>query len=329
MEREVFFEKKENYSEIAVVDDGILQFFYHLDNEFHTGDIFVGKVRFVKKQVGIFVDVGMAKDGLLPFREGVRPGDAIIVQVSKEPTDEKGCALTEKITLAGRFAVLNDVGEYKFSHKLSEGKKVALFGVPQKEGIGFIFRSSCEYVDKGVVFSECAELAEKYENILKSGRNVTKVICLYKEDAEKVARRFSFSDDRFKTGFDEIKDQIRGLTGRKVYADSVELVFDKTEAMTVVDVNLHKFGETCPDIETANVRANLIAVRELARQLRLRNVGGIIMVDVISMREKSNYELVKNALLDELKKDNVKTKVELVESIGMFAIVRKRRYASL
>ena len=122
---------------------------------------------------------------------------------------------------------------------------------------------------------------------------------------------------------------MKGLSDRKVYVEGVELVFDKTEAMTVVDVNLHRYEKQYADVETANFRADLLAVKELARQLRLRNVGGIIMVDFISLKKRENVGKLKEELEKELKKDNVRTSVELVESIGMFAIVRKQRYAAL
>ena len=97
----------------------------------------------------------------------------------------------------------------------------------------------------------------------------------------------------------------------------------------VVDVNIHKFDISSKDIEGANFSANAIAFKEIARQLRLRNVGGIIMVDFISQKQRDNVKKLIDILMKELDKDNVKVKVELVESIGCIAIVRERRYSAL
>ena len=99
--------------------------------------------------------------------------------------------------------------------------------------------------------------------------------------------------------------------------------------MTVVDVNIHKFDKQYSNPEITAFKANEIAVKELSRQIRLRNLGGIIMVDFISLASRENTEKQRDILVDELKKDNVRVSVELVESIGMFAIVRKRRYSSI
>lgn len=329
MNRRVYFRKTDDCAEIAVTDDGVLQYFYRLDGEFYTSRIYVGKVKFVKKQVGVFVDIGLAKDGLLSYRESIKPGDFLLVQVTKEPTETKGCALTEKITLPGRYAVLNDVGEYKFSHKIPEEKKIELFGAPRRENIGFIFRSLAGNASSEAVFAECALLMEKYDSVLRAGKNIGKITCVYQDNAEDVAKRFAPSDECFIQGFEEIKEQTARLSDRKVNVEGVELVFDKTEAMTVVDVNVHTFGQGYADEESAALQANFIAVKELTRQLRLRNIGGIIMMDFISMKKKENVEKLRDRLLEELKNDNVRTSVELVESIGMFAIVRKQRYASL
>ena len=325
----VYFRNIEDKYEIGITENGELQAFYRLEKDFCTGSIYCGKVRLVKKQIGIFVDIGKEKDGLLTYRQGLKPGDFVLVQVEKEPMGNKGCALTEKITIAGRYSVLNDIGEYKFSRKLSEIKKNELFGLVHFEEVGYIYRSVCENADSTEIVSEAKILYEKYLKIKESFKNLNKITCLYADTAENIAKRYAPSDNNVIYGFEDIENQIKKLGERKVVAEGVELVFDKTEAMTVVDVNMHKFDKQYGDLENATFKANEIAVKELARQIRLRNIGGIIMVDFISLALRENIEKLKNILVDELKKDNVRVSVELVESIGMFAIVRKRRYSSV
>ena len=88
----VYFRNIGDKSEIGITEDGKLQAFYRLDKDFLTGSIYCGKVRSVKKQIGIFVDIGKEKDGLLTYRQGLKPGDYVLVQVEKEPIENKGCA---------------------------------------------------------------------------------------------------------------------------------------------------------------------------------------------------------------------------------------------
>ena len=327
--QKVYYNHNQDFSEIAITNNNVLEHYYKLKDGFLTGSIFVGKVKFVKKHVGIFVDIGHEKDGLLTYREGLKAGDCVVVQVSKEPTLEKGCALTEKITIPGRFVILNDLGEYKFSHKLSEDKKIELFSVPQIKNVGFIFRSACQNADKMEISKEMNALNDVYNDILSRSTNVTSIKRVFSDNALSIAKRFASSDEYFIDNFDEILGQIKSLGERKVYVQGVELVFDKTEAMMVVDVNIHKFDISSKDVESANFSANTIAFKEIARQLRLRNVGGIIMVDFISQKQRDNVKKLIDILMKELDKDNVKVKVELVESIGCIAIVRERRYSAL
>lgn len=324
--RKVCFRRINGAGEIAVTEGGELERFYRLKEGFLTGSIFVGIIRRVSKNVGAFVDIGLDKDGLLSYRNGLKSGDCVTVVVTKEPTEEKGCALSENVTLPGRFAVVNGSGRMNFSRKISDEKRENIIkSVRPGEGIGFVFRSLCEEADEEKIAEECEALEEEYRKITKKATTVAKVTRLWTDDARGVAGRLSVcgevSDD-----FSEIEDKIRELGQRKITIDGVEMVFDKTEALTAVDVNLHRFSRSYKNAEAAVFEANRIAVKEIARQICLRNIGGIIMIDFISMKDKENIAKLKEILDEELAKDSVRTKSELVESIGMFAVVRKKRF---
>lgn len=337
MGRAVYFRHKENFSEIAVTTDGELDRYYRLQDGFLTGSIFVGKITRIKKNQGIFIDIGLEKDGLLSYEDGRKIGEFILVQVKKEPTEKKGCALTKNITLAGKFAVLNDKGETKFSHKLSEEKKNFLSETIKREQkndfydgkIGFVFRTACEEADLNEIEDDCRILLNKYEKIISSAKNNYSITKLYAETAIDIAERLLSKGETISEDFEKVEKQVESLEKRTVEKEGVELVFDKTEAMTVVDVNSHRFNASYASTDATAFQANCIAVKELARQIRLRNIGGIIMVDFISFKNKDYLLKLKEELAKELLKDNVKTSVELVESVGLFAIVRKIRYASL
>ena len=329
MKQTVYYRHKDGESEIAIAEDGVLERYYRLKDGFLTGSIYVGKVRRASKGTGAFVDIGEEKDGLLSYRAGIKSGDSVLVTVTKEPTESKGCALTEEISLAGRYAVLNDSGEIRFSSKLSEPRKKELKKIAEENGAGYVFRTSCEEADARAIEKECLELKKKYDSIKNEHKKTNKVKCILKDDALTVAKRFAYRDENFSENFGEIEKQTEEIGQRKIIKEGVELVFDKTEALTAVDVNLHKFGKRYGNTEETNYQANLIAVKELARQIRLRNTGGIIMVDFISLKDKEKTESLKKALSEELKKDHIKTSVELIESIGMFAIVRRKRYSEV
>lgn len=327
MNRKIFIDKKETCVEVAIYGDR-LEHFYRLENALLTGSIVLGKVEKIIKQLGIFVNIGREKNALLKYRDGLRIGDMIIVQISREEEGEKGSAITERITLAGRFVVLNDVAEYRFSRKISQDRVKSLkeYRLDDKK-VGLVFRSACEDALDDDIKSEAQKLYTKYQEILKKGANNTKIQFLYQENGLDVAKRFANSENEIIYGFSEIQAEIDSLNERKIEVDGVEIVFDKTEAMTVVDINSHKFRTKYKDIDNTHYQANLIALREVARQLRLRNIGGIIMVDFISLKSDQLKWKLLDDLNMELLKDNVMVKAELIESLSLIAIVRKKRYA--
>ena len=112
---------------------------------------------------------------------------------------------------------------------------------------------------------------------------------------------------------------------RKVWLPSGgSLVIDNTEAMTVVDVNTGKFTGQGGNLEETVTRNNLEAAEEIVRQLRLRDVGGIIVIDFIDMVLESNRELVLRRLLECLARDRTKHQVAEVTSLGLVQMTRKR-----
>ncbi len=327
--RKVHIKSSQDYVEVGITIDGILEQFYKLDRELLTGSVILGKVDTVRKAVGIFVNIGLDKNGLLPYREGLKTGDMICVQVTKEGEGDKGCQLTEKITLAGRFVVLNDIGEWKFSQKISEDRKSELSSLIESNDIGFIFRSSAQNASLNDIAEEMQKLIGRYEDIQLRIKNNYKIAFVYVDSCEEIAQRYAYSDKEIVHGFDEIIDQLDVMYQRKIEIDGVELVFDKTEAMMVVDVNSKRYNRQFGDANKTNFEANCVAVKELARQLRLRNIGGIIMVDFISLTNKEDKQKLLELIKEECKKDNVMVKVELIESLSLFAITRKQRYTSL
>src|SRR6202034_3604330 len=127
-----------------------------------------------------------------------------------------------------------------------------------------------------------------------------------------------------------IDEQLAKALERKVWLPSGgSLVIDRTEAMTVVDVNTGKFTGQGGNLEETVTRNNLEAAEEIVRQLRLRDVGGIIVIDFIDMVLESNRELVLRRLLECLARDRTKHQVAEVTSLGLVQMTRKRVGAGL
>ena len=121
-----------------------------------------------------------------------------------------------------------------------------------------------------------------------------------------------------------IEIDIAKLAQKKIWLKSGGyIVFDYTEALTVIDVNTGRYlGKK--GLEDTILRTNLEAVKEIAYQIRLKNIGGIIVVDFIDMEKKESRELVFQALMEALKKDRIKTFVYPISEIGLVQMTRKR-----
>ena len=126
--------------------------------------------------------------------------------------------------------------------------------------------------------------------------------------------------EKFRVG-----EQISKALERKVYLPSGgSLVIDRTEAMTVVDVNTGKFVGSGGNLEETVTKNNLEAAEEIVRQLRLRDIGGIIVIDFIDMVLESNRDLVQRRLIECLSRDRTKHQVAEVTSLGLIQMTRKK-----
>lgn len=126
-----------------------------------------------------------------------------------------------------------------------------------------------------------------------------------------------------------VEQQIEEALQRKIWLETgAYLVFDQAEALTVVDVNTGKFtGSTC--LEDTVLNTNLTAAREIARQLRLRNIGGIIIIDFIDMTDEDSKKRVLECFTTELQKDKVKANILGFTSLGLLELTRKKTRPSL
>jgi ribonuclease E len=230
------------------------------------------------------------------------------------------------------------------------------------EGAGVIVRTAAEGATEEELSQDVARLAAQWENIESKAKTASPPQLLYSEpDLTIRVIRDIFNEDfsslvvsgdddwdmvdeyvryvaphlveRLSRWQDEldvfasyrVDEQLAKALDRKVYLPSGgSLVIDRTEAMTVIDVNTGKFTGQGGNLEETVTRNNLEAAEEIVRQLRLRDIGGIIVIDFIDMVLESNRELVLRRLLECLARDRTKHQVAEVTSLGLVQMTRKR-----
>lgn len=168
---------------------------------------------------------------------------------------------------------------------------------------------------------------EDFSKMLIQGEDAHHTITKYVESvAPDLLERIEAYDDEGDP-FDRFRvtEQIEKALDRKVWLPSGgSLVIDRTEAMTVVDVNTGKFVGSGGNLEETVTKNNLEAAEEIVRQLRLRDIGGIIVVDFIDMVLESNRDLVLRRLVECLSRDRTKHQVAEVTSLGLVQMTRKK-----
>jgi ribonuclease E len=168
---------------------------------------------------------------------------------------------------------------------------------------------------------------EDFQRLVISGEDARETIESYLRQVapDLVDRVEKYEGDR--DAFDEfrVSEQIEKALDRKVWLPSGgSLVIDRTEAMTVVDVNTGKFVGSGGNLEETVTKNNLEAAEEIVRQLRLRDIGGIIVVDFIDMVLETNRDLVLRRLVECLSRDRTKHQVAEVTSLGLVQMTRKK-----
>jgi ribonuclease E len=168
---------------------------------------------------------------------------------------------------------------------------------------------------------------EDFQNIVIHGAEAKAVITEYLEQVapDLIERIIDHDDgtDPFDTY--RINEQIIKALDRKVWLPSGgSLVIDRTEAMTVIDVNTGKFIGSGGNLEETVTKNNLESAEEIVRQLRLRDIGGIVVIDFIDMVLESNRDLVQRRLIECLSRDRTKHQVAEITSLGLVQMTRKK-----
>ena len=292
----------------------------------------------------------------------LRVGDSVLVQVSREPVGIKGAKLTRNIKLASRHLVYAPfVDSVGISNRITdEEERSRLMGILEEvrlPGEGVVARTFAEGVPTSVLQREMGELVEMWKKVGENYSKKRKVGVCYEEVSFIQRMLREIIDD----GLDEIwvdtpecLEEVRRLPSlkekcklyegeygplfkrfgiekewnfaltNKVYLRSGGVLnVDQTEAMVSIDVNTGRFiGKA--NLEETVLKANLEAVKEIARQLRLRNCGGIIVIDFIDMSKEEHREEVFQSLMETLSKDRAKYSVMPISGLGLVEMTRKQ-----
>lgn len=327
-------------------------------------EIYLGRVARVMKNIqALFVRIGEKAEGFLPFAEypGPRPnpGDTVLVQVKKPPQGAKAAYLTGDIALGGRLAVLLPCGgAAHVSSRMPEEQKGEYLALAQRlapPGMGLVLRSECALLQQEDIAAQIAEevaiLRARWDDVWRSAQSAgapallwgapTPVQQLLRDsrgqvdriiaDDPPLASQWGVAAQAEAAPFARrrVAQQLQQARERCIPLKSgAALVIDPCEAMTVIDVNTAHFAHK-GDRESAFLQVNIEAAAEIARILRLRRVGGIVVIDFIDMQQQAHRQQVLQALEQALLQDPAKCVVHGFTALGLVEMTRKRSQAHL
>ena len=338
-------------------------------SDFHLYDVFVGRVESIAKNINsAFISIGDGVKCFyqLDAEDKIKTGDVLPVQIVKEKSKSKDAECSINISIPGEFVVVTEglyslgisskftdnnrkfdlqqlfdstfsyddnysfilrtksekatdeeiLGEAYSHMKLIEELKSRAAHTPEHKKI---FSGTAYYIDKIRDMKEACEIVTDdkavYENVLSSfpDANVT----FYEDELLPLSKLY------------KTETLIKEASGRKVWLKcGGYIVIDETEAMTVIDVNTGK-NDSKKNMEETFFVTNLEAAREAARQIRLRNLSGIIIIDFIDMKKKSHMDEVVEFLKEAVFSDPVRTIVVDVTKLNLVELTRKKMHMTL
>ena len=328
-----------------------------------VGNIYLAKVENVQKNIGgAFANTGEGRCYISD--RSLKPGDEVLVQIKKDAVGEKHPYAVTEISLAGKYVVVEE-GETNlgYSSRISESKKNEIRAYAEFfESLNkrIIFRTNCENADIEDIKNEAAILNGTILSLRNNEKSRTVHSLMYtplsfyiqfltglKTDYpqkittddpvvynEVLSRAGEAEVEYYRDNYPlaklfNIDSDVERLLKKRVYLKSgAELVIEQTEAFVSIDVNSgNNIKGKVPEDTYFNV--NVEAAREIARQIRLRNLAGIILVDFINLNSKEKRAALLSEMKTELLKDPIRTNAVDITKLGIMEIVRKRGQKTL
>ncbi|MGB0732830.1 MAG: ribonuclease G [Pontibacterium sp.] len=385
---------------VAVIENGMPQEIYieRVRRRGIVGNIYRGKVvRVLPGMQAAFVEIGLERAAFIHVDDVIaqtataeqksaatiasllREGQALTVQVTKDPLGSKGARLTTHLSIPSRYLVYMPGNEHLgVSQRIEDSDErdrlratindvlTTMEGEGARPKGGFIMRTVAEGASAAELERDIRFLLRLWEKVKRNLKGAKAPYVLYEDlplnmrvlrdvahgGLEKIRidsrETYNKSTDFAQSLVPEIAEKLEYYPGERPIFDlyNVEdelqralerkvdlksgghLVFDQTEAMTTVDINTGAFvGHR--NLEETIFKTNLEAATAIGRQLRLRNLGGIIIIDFIDMEDEDHQRQVLRTLERVLEKDHAKCKVTGVSELGLVEMTRKRTRESL
>ncbi|MEH7500691.1 Rne/Rng family ribonuclease [Neobacillus drentensis] len=292
-------------------------------------------------------------------------GEKMLVQVDKDATGTKGARVTGIIEISGPNLIYMPKGRYTaVSKKIAdEAQKATLRRIGSRlktEEEGIIFRTSSISSTEEEILAELMNLRQLHQELMQKAATFKKPGIIFQKDSfietilEQVVRMTTgeviVDDLGLKKLLEEknvqvkhsyyngkenifsihkVEHEIDKALKRIVWLDNgAYLIFDETEALTIIDVNTGKFsGKT--DYQETVLKTNQLAAEEVVRQLRLRDIGGIVLIDFIDMSREKDKQSILALIETELAKDQKRTKMIGFTPLGILQLTRKKTKVTL
>ncbi len=301
-------------------------------------------------------------------KKPICPGDELLVQVTREGGGKKSPVLSTRLTMAGRYCLVSTgFTGIRCSSKLEEAERQTLTAQTEEAlsehpepKYGLLLRTNSRFASGPMIAEEYLALSEQMEKLIESAAYRKNGSLLYKPSQDVTEYLNRFPQDSYEEILTDDENEYRQLLSKapcpvrfyknvdfplaKLYnldkqledamyprvwlKSGAYLVIQPTEALVSVDVNSGKC-ETGADKETVFLRINLEAAEEIARQLRLRRLSGIIIVDFINLRLAEHRKLLFNRLKDCLKEDPLHPVLVDITALGLAEITRKKSEKAL
>lgn len=302
------------------------------------------------------------------IKDYIKRGQKILVQVKRDATIKKGARVSSHISIVGRFLVLMpNTDIITLSQKIEDNDEkerltnIVRMNIP--ENMGAIIRTAArgkkdleivndlkKLIKRWEKVYEEFEKKEQYPIILEENNNITKKVIMDlidsnigkivvnevedKKDIENILKDIEYTKkiniEVKEDALDvyDLKTQLEKAKNRKVWLDCGGFItIDKTEALTAIDVNSGKYtGED--NLEDTILTVNEEASEEIARQIKLRDIGGIIVIDYIDMKSEKDKKDVIKILEKNLKKDRSKTQVLEFTKLNLLELTRKHMFSN-
>ncbi len=284
----------------------------------------------------------------------LRPGNEILVQVKRNEIDNKGVKLTTDISLVGKYIIFLPYNDFVTASQKMDNldekrrlKKIVSNILPKNTGA--IIRTEARWKnqpdlqeDMQILLRRWKKINETIDNNEKSPRvvyknielldkiitnitpqNIQKIVTDNEETANLYKNMVTVVYQKNFELIDSIAKQLETTKNRKIWLNSgAYITIDKTEALTAIDVNSAKYiGKK--DVEETFFKVNKEATYEVAKQIRLRNISGMILIDYINMENQLHKMEIFQLLKEELKKDRSKTEVFGFTKLNLLEMTRQ------